>query len=75
MQFVTIACEPSQYATILEQIRATGATTPELRRELAGAAFAHTADVRRRDCGLFRELASEDASTGVFATRRSDAVS
>ena len=41
-QFVTIACEPSQYATILDQIRETGTTTPELRRELAGAAFLHT---------------------------------
>src|SRR5688500_1929083 len=33
-QFVTIACEPSQYAKILDEIRETGATTPELRREL-----------------------------------------
>ena len=40
--FVTIACEPGQYAAILEQFRAGGATTPELRRELAGAAYAHT---------------------------------
>jgi phosphoribosylaminoimidazolecarboxamide formyltransferase/IMP cyclohydrolase len=42
--FVTIASEPSQYGPILEQIRASGTTTPELRRELAGAAFAHTAE-------------------------------
>ena len=40
--FVTIACEPAQYGRILEQFRATRATTPELRRELAGAAYAHT---------------------------------
>jgi phosphoribosylaminoimidazolecarboxamide formyltransferase/IMP cyclohydrolase len=40
--FVTIACEPTQYGRILEQFRAARATTPELRRELAGAAYAHT---------------------------------
>src|SRR4051812_41748823 len=37
--FVTIACEPSQYSQILEQLHATGATTLELRRTLAAAAF------------------------------------
>jgi phosphoribosylaminoimidazolecarboxamide formyltransferase / IMP cyclohydrolase len=40
--FVTIACEPTQYGRILEEFRASGATSPELRRELAGAAYAHT---------------------------------
>jgi phosphoribosylaminoimidazolecarboxamide formyltransferase/IMP cyclohydrolase len=42
-EFVTVACEPSQYPRILEQVRASGATTLVLRRELAKAAFAHTA--------------------------------
>jgi phosphoribosylaminoimidazolecarboxamide formyltransferase/IMP cyclohydrolase len=41
--FVTTACEPSQYGSILEQVRASGSTTMKLRRELAAAAFAHTA--------------------------------
>jgi phosphoribosylaminoimidazolecarboxamide formyltransferase/IMP cyclohydrolase len=40
--FVTIACEPNQYPQILEQIRVSGATTPEFRRSLATAAFTHT---------------------------------
>ena len=40
--FVTIACQPSQYERLMDEIRATGATTPELRRELAEAAFLHT---------------------------------
>jgi phosphoribosylaminoimidazolecarboxamide formyltransferase/IMP cyclohydrolase len=40
--FVTVACDSAQYARILEQVRAGGATTPKLRRELAGAAFSHT---------------------------------
>jgi phosphoribosylaminoimidazolecarboxamide formyltransferase/IMP cyclohydrolase len=42
--FVTIATDARQYDAILAQIRASGATTPELRRELAGAAFARTAE-------------------------------
>ena len=41
--FVTIATDASQYEEILQQVRAHGATTPALRRELAGAAFARTA--------------------------------
>jgi phosphoribosylaminoimidazolecarboxamide formyltransferase/IMP cyclohydrolase len=41
--FVTIATRPEQYAEILSQIRSAGCTTPELRRKLAAAAFAHTA--------------------------------
>ena len=41
--FVTIATAPQQYAEILEQTQRDGGTTPELRRQLAGAAFARTA--------------------------------
>jgi len=41
--FVTVATDPGQYETILHQVRAHGCTTPSLRRELAGAAFARTA--------------------------------
>ncbi|MCI0334793.1 MAG: bifunctional phosphoribosylaminoimidazolecarboxamide formyltransferase/IMP cyclohydrolase [Planctomycetes bacterium] len=40
--FVTIASRPSQYDRILDQVRTIGVTTPELRRELASAAFLHT---------------------------------
>jgi phosphoribosylaminoimidazolecarboxamide formyltransferase / IMP cyclohydrolase len=41
--FTTIATHASQYSEILEQIAAHGCTTFELRRRLAGEAFAHTA--------------------------------
>lgn len=41
--FVTLATSPEQYPKITEQIKAQGCTTLELRRELAGAAFAKTA--------------------------------
>jgi phosphoribosylaminoimidazolecarboxamide formyltransferase/IMP cyclohydrolase len=53
--FVTIGTDARQYGTILEQIRATGATTPVLRRELAGAAFARTAEY---DTAIARYFAS-----------------
>lgn len=41
--FVTVATDAAQYASILEQVSASGRTTLELRRQLAGAAFSHTA--------------------------------
>ncbi len=53
--FVTIATDARQYGTILKQIRGSGATTPELRRELAGAAFARTAEY---DTAIARYFAS-----------------
>jgi phosphoribosylaminoimidazolecarboxamide formyltransferase / IMP cyclohydrolase len=42
--FVTIATDARQYGEILAQIQSSGSTTPELRRNLAGAAFARTAE-------------------------------
>jgi phosphoribosylaminoimidazolecarboxamide formyltransferase/IMP cyclohydrolase len=41
--FTTIVTQAAQYARVLEQLRATGTTTLELRRELAAAAFTLTA--------------------------------
>jgi len=42
--FTSIATSPAQYERIATEIAAGGATSVELRRELAAAAFAHTAD-------------------------------
>ncbi len=42
--FTSIATSPAQYERIAAEIAAGGATSLELRRELAAAAFAHTAD-------------------------------
>jgi phosphoribosylaminoimidazolecarboxamide formyltransferase/IMP cyclohydrolase len=61
--FVTIACEPSQYGRILKQLQTHGATTPELRRELAGAAFAHTAGYDVAIASYFARFKSEKSST------------
>ena len=41
--FTTIATNAAQYPPILEQVKASGATTLELRTKLAAEAFAHTA--------------------------------
>ncbi|MEM9185942.1 MAG: bifunctional phosphoribosylaminoimidazolecarboxamide formyltransferase/IMP cyclohydrolase [Planctomycetota bacterium] len=62
--FVTIASAPSQYEAILSQLTASGATTPELRRELAGAAFAHTAAYDAAIAGYFEGLTGPTAGAG-----------
>lgn len=41
--FTTVVTSPGQYARVLGEIESRGSTTYELRRELAGAAYAHTA--------------------------------
>jgi phosphoribosylaminoimidazolecarboxamide formyltransferase / IMP cyclohydrolase len=43
-EFVTVATSPNQYGAVLEQIQNGGATTAELRRDLALAAFVYTAE-------------------------------
>lgn len=55
--FVTVACDPSQYPFVLEQLRTSGATSPELRREFAGFAFAHTAGYDSEIATYFLNLA------------------
>ena len=40
---VTIVTDPSDYGAVLEQVRASGDTTKELRAKLAAKAFSHTA--------------------------------
>src|SRR5262249_45697961 len=54
--FVTLATDPSQYATILAEFKATGATTLETRRQLAGAAFARTAAYDTAIAGYFAKI-------------------
>jgi phosphoribosylaminoimidazolecarboxamide formyltransferase / IMP cyclohydrolase len=51
--FVTIACKPSHYERILDQIQSDGKTTPELRRLLAEEAFCHTANYDAAISGFF----------------------
>ena len=41
---VTVVCEPSDYARVLEEIRAGGNTLPATRLELSAKAYTHTAE-------------------------------
>src|SRR3990172_7328357 len=63
--FVTIACEPAQYERILEQFRVSRATTPELRRELAGAAYAHTGAYDTAIGAYFARLRAKPLATEI----------
>jgi phosphoribosylaminoimidazolecarboxamide formyltransferase / IMP cyclohydrolase len=63
-EFVTIASNPAQYSRILEHVRSTGATTPELRRKLAGDAFAHTAAYDSAIAGYFAKLEATPQPAG-----------
>jgi phosphoribosylaminoimidazolecarboxamide formyltransferase/IMP cyclohydrolase len=56
-RYVTVVTAADQYPYVLEQIRANGGTTYELRRELAGAAFARTAKYDAAIAAYFRKNA------------------
>ena len=57
--FTTIATDAGQYSAILNQIAAEGCTTLELRRQLAGKAFAHTAAYDRVIADYFAHAGGE----------------
>ncbi len=55
---VAIATSAAQYPAIADQVRQHGHTTPELRRQLAAEAFAHTAAYDRAIADYFQTLQS-----------------
>ena len=59
--FATVASHPRQYDAVLAQVRSTGATTLELRRELAGESFAHTAAYDSAIAAYFASLREPSA--------------
>jgi phosphoribosylaminoimidazolecarboxamide formyltransferase/IMP cyclohydrolase len=63
--FVTIATNPEQYSSILNEISGHGCTSPVLRSRLMAEAFAHTAAYDRVIANYF---ASEDDSGGFPPT-------
>jgi phosphoribosylaminoimidazolecarboxamide formyltransferase/IMP cyclohydrolase len=72
--FTTIATRPEQYSEILEQVSAHGGTTFELRRRLAGEAFAQTARYDRAIADFFAGVTAEGAFSGTVTmslTRKS----
>jgi len=64
--FTTIATNTEQYSAILDQVTAGGCTTPELRRRLAGEAFAHTAGYDAAIAAYFAGHTSEGPFTGTL---------
>ncbi len=64
--FTTIATDARQYAEILSQVQAGGCTTLELRRKLAGEAFAHTALYDRAIADFFAGLTAEGRFPGTL---------
>jgi phosphoribosylaminoimidazolecarboxamide formyltransferase/IMP cyclohydrolase len=72
-EFTTIATSASQYAEILEQVKTNGCTTLELRRRLAGEAFAHTARYDRAIAEFFAGKTAEGsfpATVSIAMTRQ-----
>ena len=61
---VTIITDPAEYDGVLAEIEATGGTSLETRRRLAGVAFAHTADYDRVVAGWFAEQEATDWAAG-----------
>lgn len=71
--FTTIATHASQYSAILDQVAASGCTTLELRRQLAGEAFAQTARYDRAIADFFAGTTAEGPFPGTVTiglTRR-----
>ncbi len=64
--FTTIATNQRQYGEILQQIQANGCTTLELRRKLAGEAFAHTALYDRAIADYFAGVTAEGRFPGTL---------
>ncbi len=64
--FTTIATDVRQYGEVLQQIRANGCTTLELRRKLAGEAFAHTALYDRAIADYFAGVTAEGRFPGTL---------
>ena len=64
--FTTIATEQRQYGEILQQVQAHGCTTLELRRKLAGEAFAHTALYDRAIADYFAGVTAEGRFPGTL---------
>ena len=64
--FVAIATDPGQYAEVLAQIQSHGCTTLELRRRLAGEAFAHTAEYDRAIADFFAGQRAEGGFPGTY---------
>jgi phosphoribosylaminoimidazolecarboxamide formyltransferase/IMP cyclohydrolase len=64
--FVTVATHMEQYAAILEQVKAQGGTTLELRQKLAAEAFAHTARYDQAIASWFTRPAGKEVFPSIL---------
>lgn len=67
--FVTLATDPSQYATILAEFHAEGATTLATRRQLAGAAFERTAAYDTAIASYFAKVNAPEGEQTTYLQR------
>ena len=65
---VTIVCDPSDYATVLAEIEATGEVSNATRRGLAAKAFAHTAAYDAAISGVLSGPRAQDPDGTVGAS-------
>lgn len=68
--FVTIASDPSQYDRILREFEENGATSFALRQQLAGEAFAHTAQYDAAIAGYFAKVHGAPEKLSLSLTRK-----
>jgi phosphoribosylaminoimidazolecarboxamide formyltransferase/IMP cyclohydrolase len=62
---VTVICDPADYGRVLAELEKSGDTTPELRSELAGKVFLHTAAYD----AMIAEYVSGGTHAGILLTR------
>ncbi len=64
-RYVTVITSAEQYAPVLSQIKTDHGTTIELRRELAGAAYARTAEYDRAIAAYFAKTTDQGKGSGI----------
>ncbi len=64
---VTVIVDPQNYGAVLQELKASGAVSRELRLRLASEAFTHTALYDRMISGYFQSLVEGSPYTPVFS--------
>jgi phosphoribosylaminoimidazolecarboxamide formyltransferase / IMP cyclohydrolase len=67
-QYLTVVVDPSDYATVIEELKADGATKLETRRKLAAKVFRHTAAYDALIADYMTNLAQEETPETLTVT-------
>jgi phosphoribosylaminoimidazolecarboxamide formyltransferase/IMP cyclohydrolase len=67
--FTTVVTSPEQYQRVLEEVTARRSTSEALRRELAGAAFAHTAAYDQAIANYFQRDVDKESMPATLSLR------